>query len=173
MIYRTKNLEIRRIDQNQEDLQPAELLPIFNTNPEWIDASFEFTGKSAVDTGYVEMMIWQESLREDSLLFSLRQEASVQLAGIMAAVVPAPGEGFAMIGVILLAKEFQGKGLGREALEFIEGVCRTRGFDELRASAMQAIPCHREFFEHCGYELIREGLDQNKRACWIFRRNLV
>lgn len=172
MVINTPHLELRRIEINQEDLDPVQFLPIFNTNPEWLDASSEFTDRRSVDVSYVEMMLWQESLRENSRLFQVRLRDTQVTIGVVAMAAPSERGQFAALGLILLAKEYQRRGFGCEALYALENLLKSEGWCEIQAAVMHAIPCQRDFFEECGYSLLREDRDQDKRLCWVMQKQL-
>ncbi len=169
MDLETRRLRIASVKDTDE---ASEFLPIFNSNPAYIEAFENLTGKSRYDSSDVEMYLWIETTRENSHCLSIRLRASGELIGIASLVVPHPREPYPWIGLLLIHKEYQGKGFGKEALAAIEEVLAAQGWPEVRLGALKGLPEDRRFWEQMGYAVYREALDVDKRACWLMHKPL-
>lgn len=173
MRIETDRLVLSLLNQHDEDLRPEEFLRVYNTNPDWIDASTQFTGVKAYTLNDVEMALWEETLRENSRCFNIRLKPSGELIGVAYLVAPHPTGNFAALGLLILRRDCQRRGVGSEALAAIEKSLAAEGWSAVEAAVMQSTPGARTFFERNGYSVVREDRDQDKRACWVMRKDLA
>jgi RimJ/RimL family protein N-acetyltransferase len=168
-------LQTRRLilEPVRETAQPQEFLPVFNSNPDFIEASEQFIGKRSYDLAEVEMYLWQESVRENSRCLAIRLRETGALVGTAALVAPHPDGPYPWIGLLLIDATRQGQGLGTEAATAIEQALAEAGWTEIRLSVMQANPDARRFWERLGYAVYEERPDDNTRPCWLMRKVTV
>lgn len=169
MRLQTDRLLLEPVDQSA---RPEEFLPLFNSNPEFIEASESFTGKRAFDLTDVEMYLWTEINRENSRCLALRLRATGELVGTAALLAPHPDGPFPWIGLLLINSAWQGQGLGAEAATAIETQLASENWSEVRLGVMLANPRARRFWERQGYTVYGEKLDGDKRPVWIMLKPL-
>jgi len=68
------------------------LASVFNTNPEFIEASEQIDGKRAYTREDIEMYVWQESTRENSHCLAIRLGDTEEVVGTAALLVPNPDD---------------------------------------------------------------------------------
>src|SRR5438445_6622994 len=96
------------------ELDPREVLEIFNSNPDFIDDSDGGRGKRAYTLGEVEA--WPEfqgPAREHQRFLVLRLREDGRLIGLGDVLAPHPRGSYAAIGLLIIHKDWQGRGLGR------------------------------------------------------------
>jgi len=152
--------------------RPDEFLRLFNSNPDFLDASTQFTGKRAYDMSDAEMHLYQETNRENSRCLSIRLRETGELVGNACLVVPHPDEPHPWIGLLIVAGDRQRQGLGAEAASAIERELGAEGWSEVRLGVLKANPDARRFWERLGYVVVDERLDNDKRPVWVMRKAL-
>jgi RimJ/RimL family protein N-acetyltransferase len=165
----TDRLILEEVDQTA---RPEEFLHLFNTNPDFIEASVSFRGQRAYDLADVGKYLQAETSRPNSHCLALRLRATEELVGTAAIVAPHPDEPFPWIGLLLIDGTWQGQGLGGEAASAIERQLAAEGWTEVRLGVMLANPRARRFWERQGYVVYGEKLDQDKRPVWLMRKAL-
>jgi RimJ/RimL family protein N-acetyltransferase len=161
------------IEQVKDDALPDEFLETFNSNPDFIENSELFTGKRAYDIADVKMYLQAETRRENSHCLAIRFQDTNKLVGTAALVAPHPNKPFPWIGLLLIDRKWQGRGLGAEAAHAIEDRLADAGWNEVHLGVMQANPGARRFWEKQGYLAYEETLDDNKRPVWLMRKSLA
>lgn len=169
MQLQTARLTLALVD---ETARPEEFLPLFNSNPDLVEATELFTGKRAFDLSDVEMYLWQAMARDNSQCLAIKLSETGELVGTAVLLTPHPDEAFPWIGLLLISSELQGKGLGTEAVTAIEKHLVKQRWQEVRLNILQAIPRVRHFWERLGYTVLGERLDSNGRPCWILSKRL-
>jgi RimJ/RimL family protein N-acetyltransferase len=154
-------------------VSPDELLGVFNGNPDFIAASERFTGKRAYDIADVKMYLQAETRRGNSHCLAIRLRDTNELIGTAALVAPHPNKPFPWIGLLLIDRAWQGRGLGAEAAHAIEDQLAEAGWTEVYLGVMQANPGARCFWEKEGYVVYEETLDDNKHPVWLMRKSLA
>jgi RimJ/RimL family protein N-acetyltransferase len=153
----TDRLVLQALTQHDENLDPEEFLSVYNTNPDWIDASTQFTGTTAYTLNDVEMALWEETTRENSRCFAIRLQENGEIIGVATLIASHPKGDFAALGLIILRREYQRRGFGSEALAAIENSLASEGWKVIEAAVMKATPVARAFFERYGYATVRAG----------------
>lgn len=92
-------ITLKPVDKNTD---PASVLPVFNTNPSFLEANAE---KNEFATADVEMFLYSESRRKNSQL-SLITHKDETVIGVVAFVPP-------QIGTLVLHKSHQPKELAQ------------------------------------------------------------
>lgn len=151
---------------------PTKLLPVFNTNPDFIEASAQFTGKTQYDLSDVEMYLWQGIEGEGSRCLAIRRREDGRLVGTASLLAPNPRDGVPWIGLLVVSGDAQGGGLGTEAARAIETALAEEGWPEVRLAVLRARPAIRAWWERRGYAFLDERLDQDKRPVWVLSKRL-
>ncbi len=157
MCIETQRLTIGPVGERPN---PEEFLPVFNSNPDFIEASD------------VEIYLWQETSRENSRCVEIRSRETGELLGTAALLVPHYDEPIPWIGLLLIGGDRQRQGLEAEAAGAIERALASEGWTELHLGVMKANPAARRFWEGFGYEVYDERLDNDKRPVWVMRKQL-
>lgn len=112
----------RLVIESVSDSGPAELLlPVFNSNPEYVANAEQDPGKVNYSIEDVEHYLAEESSREGSRCLAIWERASGQLIGTACLLVPHPKESLPWIGLLLVHSDYQSQGFGAEARASIEG----------------------------------------------------
>lgn len=156
-----------------EQTDPEEVLPIFNSNPDWIAASDSSADKTSWQRSDVEMHLWQESLRENSVSLAIRWRHTGEMVGLAALLKPHPERQVPMIGLLLIHGEWQRRGIGAETLEALEGWLVESGWNRVLATVLEACPDVRRFWEHQGFRAGETGEDQDKRHVSVLTKELA
>jgi len=152
---------------------PQEFLSVFNTNPDFIEAAYGFTGKRSYELWDVERFLVQETLRENSHCLAIRLRETGQVVGMVAFVAPHPEVPSPWIGLLIISADCQSQGLGSEAATALEEYLRGKGWADVRLAVLQGLPKARQFWERLGYAVYEEWQDERKRPCWLMRKALM
>ena len=155
----TRHLTISRVERG---LQPVEVQAIFNSTPDFVCGSEGREDRSAYPIEEVSrcpLLIGQA--RENQPFLALKLRGSGQLIGIADLLTPHPRGDYAALGLLILHRAWQGKGLGREAASAIENVLCFEGWTEVEVVVQRVRLRSRRFWERRGYRLTAEG---TKRA---------
>jgi RimJ/RimL family protein N-acetyltransferase len=141
----TRRLRIRRA-RWADALALAE---VFSSNPEFLRTSWAIRGgfDAAAAARYVDM----ESRRQNGLCLTVIERATHRIVGSAALLVPNPADGVPWIGLLIIAGDHQGAGLGAEAAQALERFLAERGWAEVRLGVLIANPRARRFWERLGY----------------------
>jgi RimJ/RimL family protein N-acetyltransferase len=137
-----------------------------------VEASEGFTGKTSYSEDEVALFLWQATVRENARSFAIRRRRSSEVIGILEALVPNPDDDVPWIGLLAVAANHQGTGVGREAVEAFEATLRTEGATRVRLNVMTSQPTARRFWESLGYAVTGEGRDSSGRPVWNMEKRL-
>ena len=162
-----------RLSPVGETDRPHEFLKLFNSNPDFIEASEQFTGKRSYDLSEAEMYLWVATNQEYSRCLAIRLRETDELVGTTCLLVSHYKEPYPWIGLLLIHGRHHRQGLGTEAAVAIEAALARDGWPEVRLGVMTARPGERQFWERLGYTVFDERRDQDKRPSWIMRKPLA
>jgi RimJ/RimL family protein N-acetyltransferase len=151
------------------DDRPEELLPVFNSNTDYLEAAED---KERYQLDDVELYLWQETMRENSRCLAIRLRETGELVGTACLLVPRPREPVLWIGLLLLRRDQQCRGLGAEAAAAIEAALAAEGWNEVHLAVLTSRPEARRFWELQGYLAYDERRSNNKKLCWVMRKEL-
>lgn len=172
MTLETARLRISLTGKQSEDLTPAEVLPIINSNPDFIDESEGSAGKRVYTLGEIEKSR-RESWRDHRRVFALKLKESGKLIGYGDVLAPHPKGRWAAIGLLVIHRDWQCTGLGREAVLAIEAMLSAEGWPEVEVVVFHERPPSRRFWESCGYRFERDSIAENRHLCWVLRKSLA
>ncbi len=161
-----------RMEPLSDDGELADLQRVFNSNPDFIDAS-ESGRKREYGLGEVGLYLWQETVREDSTCLAIRQRDSGKLIECAAVLTPNPDDQVPWIGLLILDARHQRRGLGSEAVEALERSLADDGWSNLRLNALTALPDARRFWERLGYAVTAEQEDGDRRPVCLMEKRLT
>lgn len=121
MTLETARLRISLIEKQSDDLSPAEVLPIINSNPDFIRESEASLEKAAYSLGEIDTSR-RESWREHRRVFAGRLKQSGELIGYGDVLAPHPRGRWAAIGLFVIHRDWQCEGFGREAVYAIDAM---------------------------------------------------
>lgn len=169
----TSRLSLTLTEHPGDLMEPDSVLRIFNSNPDFIDDSEGRTGKFAYTLGEVAAWeMFQQPLRTHQRYFAVRPSGSDELIGMGDMMTPHPRGNYAALGLLILHREWQRQGLGREAAEALETMLAGERWAELELVVLQLRPRSRRFWESCGYRYIRDSRNETQQPCWVFRKPL-
>lgn len=160
------------LEDVRERPNPQEFLSVFNTNPDFIEAAYCFTGKRSYELWDVERFLVQETIRENSHCLAIRLRETGQAVGMVAFVAPHPEVLSPWIGLLIISGDFQSQGLGTEAATALEDYLRGEGWADTRLAVLQGLPKARQFWERLGYAVYEEWQDERGRPCWLMGKIL-
>src|SRR5271168_1541874 len=133
-------------------MDPPSVLRVFNSNPDFIDDSEGRVGKFAYTLDEVAgWEMFQRPLRAHQRWFAIRPKGGDELIGMGDMLTPHPRGNWAALGLLILHREWQNRGLGREAADAIEAMLAAERWPELELVVLQLHPRSRRFWESCGY----------------------
>ncbi len=151
---------------------PEEVLSVVNSNPDWVASSDDFAGKSSWHRSDAEMHLWKESVRENSVSFGIRRSEDGELVGLGGFLEPHPDRGVPMVGLLLVHRKWQRRGIGSETVMAIEEHLAERGWAWILVTVLEACPSIREFWERSGFEINERTRDQDTRPVWVPGKHL-
>ncbi len=172
MKLESSRLEISFTGRQDQDLDPAEVLPIINSNPDFIRESEGSLGKSAYSLEELETSR-RESWRAHRRVFAVRLKESGELIGYGDLLAPHPRGRWAAIGLFVIRHDLQGAGFGREAVYVIDAMLADEGWPEVEVVVFQERPRSRKFWESCGYRFENDATSEGGHRCWVLRKSLA
>ena len=169
MTIETPGLQIFFVERLSEDLDPTELLPIINSNPDFVEQSEGVRGKCAYSIEEIEK-VRRESWREHLRVFALRLKGNQRLVGYGDLLAPHPNGPWAAIGLLVIHKDFQSSGLGREAVDALHSMLAREGWFEVEVAVFHERQRSRLFWENCGYHFTRDAIAENGHNVWVLRK---
>lgn len=172
MTLETARLRISFTEKQAEDLTSAEVLPIINSNPDFVDELEGYVGKRAYTLGEIEKTRrgnWRDHLR----VFAVRLKEGGQLIGYGDVLAPHPRGRWAAIGLLVIHSDWQSAGLGREVVLAIDAMLTLEGWPEVEVVVFHERPRSRRFWESCGYRFERDSIAENGHLCWLLRKSLA
>ena len=173
MKIETSRLNLIFTENPGAEMDPDSVLRVFNSNPDFIDDSEGRTGKFAYTLDEVKAWaMFQQPLRAHQRYFAIRPIGSVELIGMGDMLTPHPRGNYAALGLLIMHRDWQGQGLGREAAEALEAMLAAEQWRELELVVLQVRPRSRSFWENCGYRYIGDSTNETNQSCWVFRKAL-
>ena len=174
MKIETSRLSLVLTENPGSEMDPLSVLRVFNSNPDFIDDS---AGRRIGKFSYTldEVKAWamfQQPLRAHQRYFAIRPIGSVELIGMGDMLTPHPRGNYAALGLLIMHRDWQGQGLGREAAEALEAMLAAERWSELELVVLQVRPRSRRFWEKCGYQYVRDSINETQQPCWVFRKAL-
>ncbi len=152
-----------------DDFDAGELLPVFNSNSEFLTASGYSPPFHRSD---IEGYLMEELLRENSLCLLIRLQDGARTIGTIAILAPNPSDGLPWIGLLLIDASSQRQGFGAEAVQAIEEHLASDGWSAIRLFALRQHSGARVFWETVGYRVVSETNDANGREAWLLEKEL-
>lgn len=144
-----------------------EFLAIFNSNPDYLEAS---DGKRTYERSDVEIYLYAETNREDGRCLQIRLGQGNTLVGTAALLVPHT-DGYPWIGLLIIDADYQKDGLGREAARALETALAEEGWKEVRLGVLKRNERALPFWKNCGYGVVEER-DSSTGPCWVMAKTL-
>jgi RimJ/RimL family protein N-acetyltransferase len=169
----TQRLSITLTEHPSEAMDAQSVLRVFNSNPDFIDDSEGRVGKFAYTLDEVAgWEMFRAPLREHQRFFAIRPKGGGELIGMGDMLTPHPRGNWAALGLLILHRDWQGRGFGREAADAIEAMLAEERWPELELVVLQVRPRSRRFWESCGYRYARDSVNEMQQPVWVFRKPL-
>ena len=173
MKIETSRLSLVLTENPGAEMDPAAFLRVFNSNPDFIDDSEGRIGKFAYTLDEVRAWaMFQQPLRAHQRYFAIWPIGSTELIGMGDMLTPHPRGNYAALGLLIMHRDWQGRGLGREAAKAIEAMLAAEGWRELELVVLQVRPRSRRFWEICGYGYVGDSVNEAQQPCWVLRKAL-
>jgi RimJ/RimL family protein N-acetyltransferase len=169
----TSRLSIAMSECPGDEMDAASVLRVFNSNPDFIDDSEGRIGKFAYTLDEVAgWEMFRQPLRAHQRYFAIRPQGGDELIGMGDMLTPHPRGNYAALGLLIMHREWQGRGLGGEAADAIESMLAAERWRELELVVLQNRPRSRRFWERCGYRHVRDSINETQQPVWVFRKPL-
>ncbi|MGO9452622.1 MAG: GNAT family N-acetyltransferase [Candidatus Binataceae bacterium] len=152
---------------------PAEVLQIFNSNPDFIEDLEGSTGKRAYTSTEVKSWpVFQGPARKNQRFLEIRMKENGKLVGFGDLLTPHPKEFLAALGLLIIHSDCQRQGVGREAVLAIETTLASEGWPQIEVVVQIVRPRSRHFWESCRYRYVRDAVNERGQPCWVLRKAL-
>jgi len=174
MLTEVKTAKLRiSIGEPHGRFDPAEVLEIFNSNPDFIEDLEGSTAKRAYTLSEVKAWpVFQGPARENQRFLEVRLKENRNLVGFGDLLTPHPKEFLAALGLLIIRRDCQSQGLGRETVSAIEATLASEGWPQVEIVVQMVRPRSLRFWESCGYQYVRDGFNEGGQPCWVLRKAL-
>jgi RimJ/RimL family protein N-acetyltransferase len=173
MKIETSRLSLVLTEHPEAEMDPQAVLRVFNSNPDFIDDSEGRTGKFAYTLDEVRAWaMFQQPLRTHQRYFAIRPIGKTELIGMGDMLTPHPRGNYAALGLLIMHRDWQGRGLGREAADVVEAMLAAEGWRELELVVLQVRPRSRRFWERCDYHYFGDSVNETQQPCWVLGKAL-
>jgi RimJ/RimL family protein N-acetyltransferase len=172
MQLETTRLTICLAERQHLTVDPRDLLEIFNSNPDFIADSLAH-GKHRFTLD--EVRAWQffnGPDRPNQRYFTLRLKPGEELIGFGDLLTPHPRRPLAALGLLILHRDWHGRGAGREAALAIERQLAQEHWPEIELVVQHSRPRSRCFWESLGYTLVGDDISESGLQSWTLRKSL-
>src|ERR1700675_395610 len=148
MKIETSRLSLVLTENPGAEMDPDSVLRVFNSNPDFIDDSEGRVGKFANTLDEVKAWaMFPGPIRTNQRYFAIRPTGSVELIGMGDMLTPHPRGNYAALGLLIMHRDWQRQGLGREAADALETMLAGERWPELELVVLQVRPRSRRFWE--------------------------
>lgn len=158
---------VREVDGGDS---PEDFLPVFNSNPGFLDASTLHTGVTAFTEEEVEKFLWHNTAMENSHCLVIR--SAERVVGVMALLVPHPREGQPWVGSLIVDAEEGHERVANPVLAELERSLAAQGWTDVFVGPMVSMVESIGWWRSRGYESIERRLDNDKREVDVHRKRL-
>ena len=159
---------VREVDGSDS---PEDFLAVFNSNPEFLDASTLRTGVTAFTCEDVEKFLWHNTVMENSHCLVIR--AAERIVGAMTLLVPHPREGQPWVGSLIVDGELEHDRVANPVLAELERILEAQGWTHVFVGPMVSMVESIGWWRSRGYEPIDRRLDNDKREVEVHRKGLA
>ncbi|MCZ4519393.1 hypothetical protein O4220_12790 [Rhodococcus ruber] len=149
---------------------PAQFLHVFNSNPDFLDASTLHTGVEAFTEEDVEMFLWHNTVMENSHCLVIR--ASERVVGALTLLVPHPREEQPWVGSFVVDADEGLDRVGEPVLGALERTLAGSGWTSVFVGPMVSQQESIAWWRKQGYRPIELRLDNDKREVEVHRKEL-
>ena len=158
---------VREVDGSD---RPDDFLAVFNSNPEFVDASTLHTGVTAFTGEDVEKFLWHNTVMENSHCLVIR--LADRIVGVMTLLVPHPREGQPWVGSLIVDGKLEHERVANPVLGEIERILATHGWTHVFVGPMVSMVESIGWWRSRGYLPIERRLDNDKREVEVHRKVL-
>ncbi|OZC88669.1 hypothetical protein CH254_12375 [Rhodococcus sp. 06-412-2C] len=145
-------------------------LAVFNSNPEFLDASTLHTGVTVFTEVDVEKFLWHNTVMENSHCLVIR--AAERIVGVMTLLVPHPREGQPWVGSLIVDGELEHERVANPVLVELERILSAQGWTHVFVGPMVSMVESIGWWRSLGYLPVERRLDNDKREVEIHRKAL-
>jgi hypothetical protein len=158
---------VREVDGTDS---PQHLLAVFNSNPEFVDASTLHTGITAFAVDDVEKFLWHNTVMENSHCLVIR--AAERIVGVMTLLVPHPREGQPWVGSLIVDADEGHDRVANPVLAELERMLAAQGWTHVFVGPMVSMVESIGWWRSRGYVPVERRLDNDKREVEVHRKTL-
>lgn len=160
-----------RVTEAGQADEPAEFLPVFNSNPDFLDASTLHTGVRAFTEEDAAQFLWQNEVMENSHCLAIR--ANDRLVGTATVLVPHPSEQQPWIGLLLIDLDAGFDVVAAPVLGGLERTLAAAGWSALYVAPMTSQQDTISWWRSQGYLPVGVRSDNDKREVEVHRKALA
>ncbi|OZC69240.1 hypothetical protein CH306_09105 [Rhodococcus sp. 15-725-2-2b] len=149
---------------------PEDLLAVFNSNPEFLDASTLHTGVTAFTTEDVEKFLWHNTVMENSQCLVIR--VAERIVGVVTLLVPHPREGQPWVGSLIVDADEGHDRVANPVLAELERRLAAQGWTHVFVGPMVSMVESIGWWRSHGYLPVERRLDNDKREVEVHRKVL-
>lgn len=149
---------------------PEDFLAVFNSNPEFLDASTLHTGVTAFTTEDFEKFLWHNTVMENSHCLAIR--VAEQIVGVVTLLVPHPREGQPWVGSLIVDGELEHERVANQVLAELERILAAQGWTHVFVGPMVSMVESIGWWRSFGYLPVERRLDNDKREVEFHRKLL-
>jgi hypothetical protein len=158
---------VREVDGTDS---PQHFLAMFNSNPEFVDASTLHTGITAFAVDDVEKFLWHNTVMENSHCLVIR--AAERIVGVMTLLVPHPREGQPWVGSLIVDADEGHDRVANAVLAELERMLAAQGWTHVFVGPMVSMVESIGWWRSRGYVPVERRLDNDKREVEVHRKAL-
>ena len=158
------------VDEVDRSDDPAAFLTVFNSNPEFLDASTLHTGVVEFSEDDVREFLWQNAVMEDSHCLVVRSGGKV--VGTITVLTPHPRERQPWIGAVIIDTEVGFERVATPVVSGLERLLTGRGWSSVSVAPMVSQRKTVAWWREQGYEPVERRLDNDKREVEVHRKAL-
>ncbi|OZE22509.1 hypothetical protein CH262_17555 [Rhodococcus sp. 05-2255-1e] len=159
---------VREVDGRDS---PEDFLAVFNSNPQFLDASTLHTGVTAFTVEDVEKFLWHNTVMENSHCVVIG--AADRIVGVMTLLAPHPREGQPWVGSLIVDGELEHDRVANPVLAELERILETQGWTHVFVGPMVSMVESIGWWRSRGYAPIERRLDNDKREVEVHRKVLA
>jgi RimJ/RimL family protein N-acetyltransferase len=125
-----------------------DLVPVYNSNPFYLQAS---TGESVVSIEEIRKDWEENNDYEGSYSLMMREKATGEIVGLAQFILQNPRDNNPWLGLLMIHKEKQGLGYGREFLEVLMSWLAKNGYSSLHLGVLTKNDLVVPFYEKLGF----------------------
>lgn len=133
------------------------LLDIYNSNPDYLEYAY---GQRSVSIDTVLQDHAENAALTDAYSYGLRTASGHSLIGVAQFILQNPRDGHPWLGLLMIARQAQGRGYAKEFLDCLIHWYRENGYTSLHLGVLEKNQAVVPFYESCGFAVYEERFSE-------------